>query len=525
MNKLQTEELQVPPDKKQRDELRCFVRNYCARCQIVPPLTLTEVSDFAEDILRRSATDKKYRGYVCVLVGNESWRHVYAATPQNRRILLLPQCMRSSEHCRADSDAVGLLCEACGQCDLGDIQREAEDLGYAIVIAEGTTTVAALLAQGGADAVLGVSCLDALQRSFEPMNSHAIPGMAVPLLYDGCKDTATDLDLVRELLYLSSDAKPLPRLNFNKLQQEVAAWFEHDNLRQTLSFTDSTTEQIALEWLTRDGKRWRPLLCVAVYQALSDRGSGIPDTIKNLAIAVECFHKASLVHDDIEDDDDTRYGHPTLHRQHGVATAINIGDLLIGAGYHLIATAKVPAAQLRALLQVAGNSHCLLCRGQGEELLLRQPDAKPPTPEEVLEIFKLKTAPAFDVALQFGAICGKANKKIRKTLSDFTTALGIAYQIRDDLADLHGDHTATENGIRPSLVLAHAHVTLKDKKVSQSDNYYDIIKQTDAEKIVNDQLAHFHDLALSSLKTLEHVALKSLLFRLTTKIMEQRQVK
>jgi geranylgeranyl diphosphate synthase type II len=80
----------------------------------------------------------------------------------------------------------------------------------------------------------------------------------------------------------------------------------------------------------RAGKRWRPLLTVAAYQAMSDTpGKPIPTDLMKLAVAVECFHKASLIHDDIEDGDATRYGEKTLHEEHGLAVALNVGDLLI----------------------------------------------------------------------------------------------------------------------------------------------------------------------------------------------------
>src|SRR5260370_19193846 len=62
----------------------------------------------------------------------------------------------------------------------------------------------------------------------------------------------------------------------------------------------------------------------------------LPDSVRRVALAIEAFHKASLVHDDIEDDDTFRYGRETLHRQYGVGTAINVGDYLLGLGYRLI---------------------------------------------------------------------------------------------------------------------------------------------------------------------------------------------
>ena len=65
-------------------------------------------------------------------------------------------------------------------------------------------------------------------------------------------------------------------------------------------------------------------------------GCDLPDGVRRTALAIETFHKASLVHDDIEDDDTFRYGRETLHRQYGVGTAINVGDYLIGLGYRLV---------------------------------------------------------------------------------------------------------------------------------------------------------------------------------------------
>ncbi len=96
--------------------------------------------------------------------------------------------------------------------------------------------------------------------------------------------------------------------------------------------------------LGQGGKRSRPFITLAAYDALK----GAPGTLSAdgldccpipfdaAALAIEAFHKASLVHDDIEDDDTFRYGRETLHRQYGVSTAINIGDYLIGLGYRLV---------------------------------------------------------------------------------------------------------------------------------------------------------------------------------------------
>jgi len=79
------------------------------------------------------------------------------------------------------------------------------------------------------------------------------------------------------------------------------------------------------------------------------------------------LHNALLIHDDIEDNDALRYGEKTLHEEHGVPVALNVGDLLIGEGYRLIASCKVSAEQKAQMVLVASQGQRQLCRGQGAE--------------------------------------------------------------------------------------------------------------------------------------------------------------
>jgi geranylgeranyl pyrophosphate synthase len=212
--------------------------------------------------------------------------------------------------------------------------------------------------------------------------------------------------------------------------------------------------------LLRAGKRWRPFLVVAAFQALRpDPGAPFPEDLKKIAVAVECFHKASLVHDDIEDNDAWRYGEQTLHESHGLPIALNVGDLLIGEGYRLIGDSIASPEQKAAMLTVAAQGQRQLCRGQGTELhWARQP--VPLTSPQVLGIFRGKTAPAFEVALRLGALHAGVDQHegVSAVLAAYSEALGIAYQVRDDLSDL-GEHGETDDiaGQRPSLVLAVAH--------------------------------------------------------------------
>src|SRR5262249_329017 len=108
--------------------------------------------------------------------------------------------------------------------------------------------------------------------------------------------------------------------------------------------------------------------------------------------------------------------------------------------------------QIAAMLRVAAAGHRTLCLGQGAELAwTRRPG--PLTSAQVLNIFRQKTSPAFEVALQLGAIIG-GDSSIAPILTRFSTALGIAYQIRDDLDDLDAEDASDLIARRPTLPLA-----------------------------------------------------------------------
>jgi geranylgeranyl pyrophosphate synthase len=156
-----------------------------------------------------------------------------------------------------------------------------------------------------------------------------------------------------------------------------------------------------------------------------------------LALSVECFHKASLIHDDIEDNDEIRYGKETIHSQHGIPIAINIGDYLLGEGYRLIADSGLPVEIIRNGIQVISKGHIQLTIGQGTELLsIRSGQILSLT--EMLEVFENKTAAAFKVSLLLGATIGQADPLTLTQLDNFSKYVGIAYQIKDDLSDYQG---------------------------------------------------------------------------------------
>ncbi len=288
----------VPAERFEREQLIRAVSGYAAEQVLVPPLSMEELRDHAEKI----APDPGLTDYVMVLLNNEVWRETVAAIPYERRLLLLPQCLRNRQDCPAVIDEFGLLCEACGRCAIGELQSLAEELGYVVLVAEGSTVVSKLLDGGKVDAVVGVSCLSALEKSFPQMADGAIPGLAIPLTVDGCVGTRMDVDHVREAIRLKSSTPWKNTLDTERLHTVVDGWFaDSKDLKP-----ETRTGKIAYDWLLKDGKRWRPYLLACTYSALNDGTTDLPDEVRRLAIAVECFHKASLIHDDIEDDDNLR---------------------------------------------------------------------------------------------------------------------------------------------------------------------------------------------------------------------------
>ena len=183
----------------------------------------------------------------------------------------------------------------------------------------------------------------------------------------------------------------------------------------------SRLSEIALEFLGRGGKKLRPRLCRAVFEACGGKGDLSP-----ICEAVECFHKASLIHDDIQDADEERYGRPTVWKEHGVALAIAAGDWLVAHGYQLIARSGF--RKVTRMLAATVDSHVLLCEGQGADLLGEPGKVN----GDYLETCARKTGEAFALAARLGALAAEAeDEKYRR----FGLTYGILFQINDDLAD------------------------------------------------------------------------------------------
>jgi geranylgeranyl pyrophosphate synthase len=475
----------VPETRALRDRVRAEAARIGRTLDRSKPLTRPGLQQLGEDLLKDLGLGEQYLGFAMVCLSNEFWREQVQAIDFKRRLLLMPHCLKHAEGCPADYDEFGLDCRKCGACSIADFKVKAEDLGYKVLVSEGTPIVLKIIVSGHVDAIVGVACLNVLEKALDKVLLAGVPCVAVPLLSSNCRSTSVDDDWVGELIDLRTEPPPAQTKTYVHLMRAAHALCEQpelDRLAPRPRAKPSANgnghvggdplaihEGIAYDWLARGGKRSRPFITLAAYDALKGApgtrtadGVALPDAVKRTALAMEVFHKASLVHDDIEDDDDFRYGRETLHRQHGLATALNVGDYLIGLGYRLVSRERKELGGdcTADILDRLADAHQKLAEGQGAELLWRDRQEKALTALDALKIYALKTAPAFEAALYAGLRLAGPAEKYEKLVVEFSRHLGVAFQILNDLKDWEGD---ADNKLvsgqdvlaaRPTLLLA-----------------------------------------------------------------------
>jgi len=400
---------------------------------------------------------ERFLGYAMVLLGNAKGRRRFLAVPFERRLFLLPRRIPHMPGCVGDG---GLTHDCCSACLAAAFEVRARSLGYKVLVAESSPTVLASIAEGGVDAVLGIASLRDLEKAIDKVLLAGIPSMAVPLP-DSSGGSPLEDPWVADVL---GRYEPLPvetaANHVNVLRAAVRLFREDFNrlLPRVRSATPGRartplglTEDVAYDWLANGGKRFRPFITLAAYDAATagsrtaaatSESMPFPDSVCRVAMAIEAFHKASLVHDDIQDDDLFRYGRETLHRSHGLGPAINIGDYLIGLGYRLVNSCRTELGGEVASDIVASmaEAHLRLCDGQGAEMAWRdQPDWSL-TPRDALRIYSLKTSPAFEAALYAGLRMAGPVGENGERVAQFCRQLGVGFQILNDLKDWEGDH-------------------------------------------------------------------------------------
>lgn len=471
----------VPETKTLREEILARCEQVAAKLDKERPLSKDEMEVVARALLEEMGQPEGFLGWTMVCLASSFWKDQVAAVPYERRLFLLPHCLKHAEGCPADYDDFGLDCKSCGACSIADFRGIAEKLGYKVLVAEGSPIVLKIIVSGYVDAIVGVACLNVLEKAIDKILLAGIPCMAVPLLSSDCRNTSVDTDWVMNMIQLEHQQPQVQTRSYVHLLRMARSMFEPaelDRLAPRLRGKTSPvvdgkpadgnngtaaepnlvadpiagTENLAYDFLTRGGKHSRPFITLAVYDALTGgkctSGDGaqqsqqLSDAIRRAAMSIEVFHKASLVHDDIEDDDQFRYGDDTLHRKYGIPTGINVGDYLIGLGYRLISrdAATLGPDVAADVLDKLADAHMKLSEGQGAELLWRDSLNKQLQPIDALKIYALKTAPAFEAALYTGARLAGPAEDYREPFGQFARHLGVAFQILNDLKDWQGDN-------------------------------------------------------------------------------------
>ena len=185
--------------------------------------------------------------------------------------------------------------------------------------------------------------------------------------------------------------------------------------------------------LTAGGKRLRPVLVLAFCRACGgDVEKALP-----AACAIEMVHTYSLIHDDLPcmDNDDLRRGKPTNHVIFGECTATLAGDALQAEAFRTILESDLPvearAECARLLSEAAGVDG--ICGGQQLDM---EGDGKLLTKEQLTEIHTRKTAAMIRAACRMGIACGSGTERQIEAAEDYAQALGLAFQIRDDMLDV-----------------------------------------------------------------------------------------
>lgn len=217
-------------------------------------------------------------------------------------------------------------------------------------------------------------------------------------------------------------------------------WEDKDILSKSMSYT-----------LMAGGKRIRPVLSLASAEIVG----GNPETIIPCACGLEMIHTYSLVHDDLPcmDNDDYRRGRLTNHKVFGEATALLAGDGLLTYGFQLLASdMPIPAERqlriIRETAQAAGWQG--MVRGQVLDTFGEKKDL---SVDQISNIHNLKTGALLSASVRLGAILGGGTETEIQQLTVYSAALGLAFQIKDDILDIEGNEDVIGKPVGSDLKL------------------------------------------------------------------------
>ena len=188
------------------------------------------------------------------------------------------------------------------------------------------------------------------------------------------------------------------------------------------------------------GKRIRPVLVLEFCRMCGGR----PEDALPFAAALEMIHTYSLIHDDLPcmDDDDLRRGRPTSHKVFGEATAVLAGDALLTRAFEITShpdlVGHLPADRVLAAIHTLSSRSGVMGMIGGQVLDMAG-ESDPPDLDGLIRMHGLKTGALICAAARIGCCIGGASEEQFRAAEDYSAALGLAFQIKDDMLDVEGD--------------------------------------------------------------------------------------
>ena len=201
-----------------------------------------------------------------------------------------------------------------------------------------------------------------------------------------------------------------------------------DTLQSDISLLNSTNASI----LSHSGKQMRPMLTLLMAKACS--GGRITDATVDYAAASDLLHNATLLHDDVADSSEQRRGEPTIMSLMGPSVSVLVGDYWLVKAMELILEAEND--QSSRVMKIFAKT--LSDLAEGEMLQLQKAQSGDTTEEDYLRIIYNKTASLFEAACMSAAISVSAPDEFTEAAKEYAVALGLAFQIQDDILDYSG---------------------------------------------------------------------------------------
>ena len=207
-----------------------------------------------------------------------------------------------------------------------------------------------------------------------------------------------------------------------------------DRLREVLRSRVEFIELIGEDLVAAGGKRTRPMIAFLAAQVLGTSPARVGwKNVVDLGVCVELLHSASLLHDDLIDDSDTRRGHVTAFRRFGNVVSVMSGDFMLSRLLMLLA--QMPGSA--ALTHAFGQTASVIC--EGEVLQFQVAAYQEYTLANYLNVIHGKTAALTELAAMSPALLLGAPEDVREALAAFGLEYGMAFQMQDDLLDLLGE--------------------------------------------------------------------------------------